>query len=92
MRLGIFLAVFLLTTFSAGAQAQVVTLNKGGFLLRYDCTNRTALRYEYTLTADTGRPRVRPASSWTPICPAVAPARPPPTRMRACAPATTVAI
>ncbi|AEL06778.1 DNA/RNA non-specific endonuclease [Xanthomonas campestris pv. raphani] len=61
MRLGIFLAVFLLTTFSAGAQAQVVTLNKGGFLLRYDCTNRTALRYEYTLTADTGS-AARPSS------------------------------
>lgn len=44
MRFRIFLAVSLITTFSAAAQAQVVTLNKGGYTLSYDCTNRTALR------------------------------------------------
>lgn len=48
MRFRIFLAVFLLTTASAAAQAQVVTLNKGGSLLTYDCTEHTATRY-YTL-------------------------------------------
>ncbi|MEE7545647.1 DNA/RNA non-specific endonuclease [Xanthomonas sp. Kuri4-1] len=61
MRFGIFLAVFLLTTFSAGAQAQIVTLDKGGFVLTYDCTQHTALRYAYTLTADTGS-AARPSS------------------------------
>lgn len=44
MRFRIFLAVSLITTFSAAAQAQVVTLNKGGYTLSYDCTNRAALR------------------------------------------------
>lgn len=43
------------------AQAQVVTLAKGGFTLTYDCTNRTALRYEYVLNADTGS-AARPSS------------------------------
>ncbi|MCS3747160.1 endonuclease G [Xanthomonas arboricola] len=51
----------LITTFSAAAQAQVVTLNKGGYTLSYDCTNRTALRYEYVLQADTGS-AARPSS------------------------------
>ncbi len=54
MRFRSFFVVLLLTTFSAAAQAQVVTLNKGGYTLTYDCTNRTALRYEYVLQADTG--------------------------------------
>ncbi|QNH12668.1 DNA/RNA non-specific endonuclease [Xanthomonas sp. SI] len=54
MRFRIFLTLFLLTTFSAAAQAQVVTLNKGGYTLTYDCTAHTATRYEYSLNADTG--------------------------------------
>ena len=41
--------------------ANIVTLAKGGFTLTYDCDNRTALRYEYTLTTDTGS-AARPAS------------------------------
>ncbi|UDI81231.1 endonuclease [Xanthomonas citri pv. mangiferaeindicae] len=61
MRFRIFLAVSLITTFSAAAQAQVVTLNKGGYTLSYDCTNRAALRYEYVLQADTGS-AARPSS------------------------------
>ncbi|MCW3194026.1 DNA/RNA non-specific endonuclease [Xanthomonas citri] len=61
MRFRILLAVLLLTTFSAAVQAQVVTLNKGGYTLNYDCTNRTALRYEYVLQADTGS-AARPSS------------------------------
>lgn len=61
MRFRIFLAVSLITTFSAAAQAQVVTLNKGGYTLSYDCTNRTALRYEYVLQADTSS-AARPSS------------------------------
>ncbi|KEZ97666.1 endonuclease [Xanthomonas vasicola pv. vasculorum NCPPB 895] len=61
MRFRIFLTVLLLTTFNAAAQAQVVTLNKGGYTLSYDCTNRTALRYEYVLQADTGS-AARPSS------------------------------
>ncbi|QTK46672.1 DNA/RNA non-specific endonuclease [Xanthomonas euvesicatoria] len=61
MRFRFFLTALLLTTFSAGAQAQVVTLNKGGYTLSYDCTNRTALCYEYVLQADTGS-AARPSS------------------------------
>ncbi|MFC0155998.1 DNA/RNA non-specific endonuclease [Xanthomonas dyei] len=61
MRVRTLLAVLLLTGFSAAAQAQVVTLNKGGYTLRYDCTNHTALRYEYVLQADTGS-AARPSS------------------------------
>lgn len=61
MRFRFFLTALLLTTFSAAAQAQVVTLNKGGYTLSYDCTNRTALRYEYVLQADNGS-AARPSS------------------------------
>ncbi|MBL8275425.1 MAG: DNA/RNA non-specific endonuclease [Pelomonas sp.] len=43
------------------AQGAVVTLDKGGFKLTYDCTNRAATRYEYTLTKDTGS-AARPSS------------------------------
>ena len=32
----------------------VITLDHGGFVLRYDCTLRTALRFEYALERDTG--------------------------------------
>lgn len=39
---------------SLGGHAATVTLAKGGFTLTYDCTNRTATRYEYVLTKDTG--------------------------------------
>jgi endonuclease G, mitochondrial len=34
--------------------ANLVTLDKGGFTLTYDCAQRTALRYEYTLGRDNG--------------------------------------
>ncbi|CAD0353669.1 DNA/RNA non-specific endonuclease [Xanthomonas hortorum] len=61
MRFRTFFAVLLLTAFSATANAQVVTLNKGGYTLSYDCTNHTALRYEYVLQADTGS-AARPSS------------------------------
>lgn len=61
MRFRILLAVLLITTFSAAAHAQVVTLKKGGYTLSYDCTNRTALRYKYVLQADTGS-AARPSS------------------------------
>ncbi|MCE4351875.1 DNA/RNA non-specific endonuclease, partial [Xanthomonas hortorum pv. cynarae] len=61
MRFRLFLTALLLTTFSAAVQAQVVTLNKGGYTLSYDCTNRTALRYEYVLQADNGS-AARPSS------------------------------
>ncbi|CAE6837064.1 hypothetical protein CFBP6600_38620 [Xanthomonas arboricola pv. corylina] len=61
MRFRTFFAVLLFTAASASANAQVVTLNKGGYTLRYDCTNHTALRYEYVLQADTGS-AARPSS------------------------------
>ncbi len=32
----------------------VITLDHGGFVLRYDCTLHTALRFEYALQRDTG--------------------------------------
>lgn len=54
--------VFIIASLSA--QAQVVTLAKGGFTLSYDCSNRTALRYEYVLTTDTGS-AARPSSFYT---------------------------
>lgn len=92
MRLKTFFVVLLLTTFSAAAQAQVVTLNKGGYTLTYDCTNRTALRYEYVLQADTGS-AARPSSfNLIPNCPAAVPGRPPRPRMPACVPAMTADI
>lgn len=46
------------------ARAEEVTLDKGGFKLTYDCSNRTALRYEYTLSTDTGS-AARPSSFYT---------------------------
>lgn len=56
------LLFFLLAACASSAQAaHVVTLAKGGFVLTYDCDNRTALRYEYTLNADTGN-AARPSS------------------------------
>jgi endonuclease G len=33
---------------------QIITINYGGFRLQYDCNARTALRYEYRLTRDSG--------------------------------------
>lgn len=49
------LLFFLLAACASAAQAaNIVTLAKGGFTLTYDCDNRTALRYDYTLTADNG--------------------------------------
>lgn len=45
----------------ATAQAEILTLNYGGFKLKYDCSNRTALRYEYTLNYDNGS-AARPSS------------------------------
>ena len=41
-------------TLQAGAGNRLVTLNHGSFGLLYDCDARTALRYGYTLTVDTG--------------------------------------
>lgn len=46
------------------AHAEEVTLDKGGFKLTYDCSNRTALRYEYSLSQDTGS-AARPSSFYT---------------------------
>ena len=43
------------------AQADVITLNYGGFKLKYECSNRTALRYEYSLGYDNGS-AARPSS------------------------------
>ncbi len=40
--------------------AAVIALDRAGYALSYDCTNRTALRYEYTLQKDTGT-AARPA-------------------------------
>lgn len=45
----------------ATAQAEVLTLNYGGFTLKYDCSNRAALRYEYNLSYDNGN-AARPSS------------------------------
>lgn len=49
------------TLFPAGELAiptqqsdRLVTVDYGGFRLLYDCSQRTALRYEYVLTTDTG--------------------------------------
>ena len=53
MRLASFVFAFVLSAFAGATQAQVVTLNKGGFVLTYDCSIHSATRYEYTLTADT---------------------------------------
>lgn len=53
--------MFLLIATCGCAQAQIVTLAKGGFVLTYDCDNRTALRYQYVLNADTGS-AARPSS------------------------------
>lgn len=39
---------------AAAVSSNIITLDKGGFVLTYDCTNHTALRYQYVLTADTG--------------------------------------
>lgn len=61
MRLASFFFAFVLSAFAGAAQAQVVTLNKGGFVLTYDCSIHSATRYEYTLTADTGS-AARPSS------------------------------
>uniref|UniRef100_A0A914YHJ5 DNA/RNA non-specific endonuclease domain-containing protein n=1 Tax=Panagrolaimus superbus TaxID=310955 RepID=A0A914YHJ5_9BILA len=61
MRLASFVFAFVLSAFAGAAQAQVVTLNKGGFVLTYDCSIHSATRYEYTLTADTGS-AARPSS------------------------------
>lgn len=47
-------AILLLAGVCSSANAEVVTLAKGGFRLTYDCDNRAALRYEYVLTTDTG--------------------------------------
>ena len=61
MRLASFFLAFVLSAVAGAAQAQVVTLNKGGFVLTYDCSIHSATRYEYTLTADTGS-AARPSS------------------------------
>ncbi|MCD7096925.1 DNA/RNA non-specific endonuclease [Stenotrophomonas sp. MMGLT7] len=61
MRFGTFLVALVLTAFSATAHAQVIRLDKGGYLLDYDCTNSTAIRYEYTLSFDNGS-AARPSS------------------------------
>ncbi len=55
------LSILLATCASSAQAANIVTLAKGGFTLTYDCDNRTALRYEYTLNADTGN-AARPSS------------------------------
>jgi endonuclease G len=53
-----------LTTLPASAlytNDRLVTLDHGAFVLLYDCTQHTALRYDYTLGADLGT-AARPAS------------------------------
>lgn len=55
------ISILLLAGVCISANAQVVTLAKGGFNLTYDCDNRAALRYEYVLTADAGS-AARPSS------------------------------
>lgn len=61
MRLATFFLALVFSTFAGAAHAQVVTLNKGGFVLTYDCSIHSATRYEYTLVADTGS-AARPSS------------------------------
>ncbi|QKW56750.1 DNA/RNA non-specific endonuclease [Stenotrophomonas sp. NA06056] len=61
MRLATFLLALAFSAFAGAAHAQVVTLNKGGFVLTYDCSIHSATRYEYTLVADTGS-AARPSS------------------------------
>lgn len=92
MRLATFFFAFVLSAFAGAAQAQVVTLNKGGFVLTYDCSIHSATRYEYTLTADTGSPRARPASTRIRTCRQAASARPAPPPTPASRPAMTAAI
>jgi len=40
--------------------ASVIALDRAGYALSYDCTNRTAIRYDYTLQKDNGT-AARPA-------------------------------
>lgn len=63
MRCIIAVAVLLAGTFAANinAKAEVITLNKGGYVLNYDCDNATTIRYQYTLTTDNGS-AARPSS------------------------------
>ncbi len=61
MRLATFLFALVLSAFAGAAHAETVTLNKGGFVLTYDCSIHSATRYEYTLLADTGTAK-RPSS------------------------------
>lgn len=59
MRLATFFFAFVLSAFAGAAQAQVVTLNKGGFVLTYDCSIHSATRYEYTRRHRFGRAPVQ---------------------------------
>lgn len=61
IRLATFLFALVLSAFAGTAHAETVTLNKGGFVLTYDCSIHSATRYEYTLLADTGTAK-RPSS------------------------------
>ncbi|WP_233614936.1 MULTISPECIES: hypothetical protein [unclassified Stenotrophomonas] len=54
MRSATFLFALVISALAGAAHAQTVTLNKGGFVLTYDCSIHSATRYEYTL----------PATSW----------------------------
>ncbi len=60
MRVGIPCVAKILILFTSivmtklGFSAVVITLDRGGYSLTYDCTNRTALRYDYTLKQDMG--------------------------------------
>jgi len=57
----IWTCLLLLLALPVSAHAQIVQLDKGGYVLTYDCDNHTALRYEYTLTEDNGT-EARPSS------------------------------
>jgi len=61
MCLATFLFALVLSAFAGAAHAETVTLNKGGFVLTYDCSIHSATRYDYTLLADTGTAK-RPSS------------------------------
>lgn len=92
MRLASFFFALVLSAFAGAAQAQVVTLNKGGFVLTYDCSIHSATRYEYTLTADTGS-AARPSSFYKDrTCRPAASGRPAPPPTPASSPAMTGAI
>ncbi len=87
-----FFFAFVLSAFAGAAQAQVVTLNKGGFVLTYDCSIHSATATGYTLTADTGSARAHPASTGSGPAGEAASARPAPPPTPASRPAMTGAI